>query len=410
MQRETADTATKTADRVSAAAKPGLFEARIGAMSAAGFAINGFYLPFFPVWLNMVGMGAAQISVILSTAMIARIVTAPFIMAFTDRSAERTNVLVVLSLLSVACAALFLVSRSFAALVAVSFVLGVVSGCQMPITDSVALSGVRRFGCDYARMRVWGSISFLLANLAGGVLLQHLGAAIMPGLLLAAFAATALAAFFMPRLGPPRRKTPLPGAVVQTAGRAFLKPAFVLFMIAASLVQAGHALVYGFSSIYWRSIGIGETTIGLLWAIGVLAEILLFYRFKRSFGAMRPVTMLLIGAAASVLRWLAFPLIEPAGLGVAGFLVVQAMHAFTFGLTYLAMQQKTAEAIDEHELGAAQGAYVFLSGLTLAAGLYFSGPLYAAFHVHGFWAMAAVAAVGMVLAMATMRAETREAR
>ncbi|MEZ5811126.1 MAG: MFS transporter [Rhizobiaceae bacterium] len=390
--------------------KPTLFEARVGAMSAAGFIINGFYLPFFPVWLDLVGMGAAQISVILSMAMIARIVTAPFIMAFTDRSAERVHVLVVLSLLSVACAALFIVTRSFAALVAVSFVLGVVSGCQMPITDSVALSGVRRFGSDYARMRIWGSISFLVANLAGGLLLQRLGAGIMPGLLLASFAVTALVAFFMPRLGPPREKAPLPGAVVQTAGRAFLKPAFVLFMAAASLVQAGHALAYGFSSIYWRSIGIGETTIGLLWAIGVLAEILLFYRFKRSFSAVRPVTMLLIGAAMAVLRWTAFPLVEPAGFGVVGFLAVQAMHAFSFGLTYLAMQQKTAEAIDEHELGAAQGAYVFLSGLTLAAGLYFSGPLYAAFNVHGFWAMAAVAAAGLALAIATLRAEARETR
>lgn len=389
--------------------KPPLFEARVATMCAVAFIINGFYLPFFPVWLDMIGMSAAQVSLILSAALIARIVSAPFIMAFTDRSRERVNVLVALSVLSVACVALFLLTRSFAALVTVSFALGAISGSQVPITEAVALSGVRRFGSDYARMRVWGSIAFLVANLAGGILLQHLGAGITPGVLLAAFCATALASLWMPRLGPPRRKAPLPGDVVQAAGRTFLKPGFVIFMVATSLIHASHALVYGFSSIYWRSIGIGDTAVGFLWAIGVLAEVLLFYAFKRLFGTMQPVTMLLIAAVVTVVRWVLFPLVAPLGLGVPGFVAVQVLHAVTFGLAYLAMQQKIAETIGEHETGGAQGAFVFLSGLTLAIGVYLSGPLYAAVNVDGFWAMAAVAAIGLALVFLARNLEAREA-
>ncbi len=387
--------------------KPRLFEARVASLYAAEFVINGFYLPFFPVWLALVGMDAAEISLILAAAMVARIVSAPFIMALTDRSSERVHILIVLSILSVMCAAMFLVARSFAGLLALSFVLGVVSGCQVPITDSVALSGVRRFGSDYARMRVWGSISFLAANLAGGLLLKHFGAGITPGILLCAFGVTGLVALALPRLGAPRKKSPLPGEMAGLAGRAFLRNGFVLFMTAAALVQASHAFVYGFSSIYWRSIGIDDFVIGFLWAVGVLAEIILFYMFKRHFGAIRPETVLVAGSVAAVVRWLLFPLIAPMGLGSGAFFAVQTLHGLSFGLTYLAMQQKTAESIGENEIGSAQGIFVFISGLTLSIALYLSGPLYAAAGVNGFWAMAAVACAGTVIAIAILMVERR---
>lgn len=412
MDQARGDSAAKTGSADIAATatpeKPRLFETRIAVMCGAAFIISGLHVPFFPVWLDLIGMNSGQISLILAVAMLARIFSAPFIMAASDRSGERVRILIALSLTSVVCASFFLFTRSFAALVAVSIALGVVSGSQIPITEAIALSGVRRFNSDYARMRVWGSISFLVANLAGGIALQHLGAGILPGLLVAAFVLTAATAQFMPRLGPPRRKAPLPGDVVQSASRAFLKTGFLMFMAADALIQASHAFVYGFSSIYWRSIGIGGTAIGLLWALGVLAEITLFYRFKRHFGTMTPTAMLVIAGIVSVARWVLFPLIEPFGLGLPGFVVIQLLHGITFGLTYLAMQQKTAQAIEEHELGSAQGAVVFIQGLTLATGLYLSGPLYDAANVHGFWVMAVIAAAGLVLAFITQHVEKRQ--
>ncbi len=383
--------------------KPRAFEMRVAAMSAAGFALNGLYLPFFPVWLDAIGLAAPQISMILAAAMLARIVSAPFIMAATDRSSERVRILVVISVVSVMCASMFLVARTFALLLAVSVALGVASGTQMPITDSVALSGVRRFGSDYARIRVWGSIAFLVANLAGGYALQRLGPGILPGILFAVFLAMVPTALFMPRLGKPRRKTPLPGAVLQQAGRAFLTPGFLLFMLAAALAQASHAFAYGFSSIYWRSLGINESLVGALWATGVLAEIVLFYAFKSAFGRIRPVNILVAGAVAAVVRWIAFPLVEPAGFGLPGFFLLQTLHALSFGLTYLAMTQQIALSIDEHELGSAQGVNLFLSGFTLAAGIYLSGPLYAVIGGYGFFAMAIVAGAGASLAVAARR-------
>jgi PPP family 3-phenylpropionic acid transporter len=94
-----------------------------------------------------------------------------------------------------------------------------------------------------------------------------------------------------------------------------------------------------------------------------------------------------------------FPLIWPAGLGVPGFYLVQGMHAFSFSLAFLGGQKMFSQTVPEERMGAAQGAAFFLVMGTLALFTLASGPLYEAFGVDGFYAMAGVAAVGALLAV-----------
>jgi PPP family 3-phenylpropionic acid transporter len=102
-------------------------------------------------------------------------------------------------------------------------------------------------------------------------------------------------------------------------------------------------------------------------------------------------------------RWGLFPLVDPLGLGLAGFFLVQGMHAFSFSAVFLATQRMLAETVPVAWTGAAQGAayfanYTLLALLTLAA-----GPLYRAFGPGSFAAMAGVSAVGFILAVACIR-------
>lgn len=376
--------------------KPRHFELRVACIFGFLFIPQGIHLPFFPVWLDSLGYDAGQIALILSLPMFLRVVTTPFVTAFADRARDRADVLVVLVALALAFASGYLFFHGWAAVLAISIVLAIAWTPHAPLTDSLALSGVRRFGSNYSRMRIWGSTAFLIANLGGGLIVARAGAEVVPLLIVIGLCGTLVAAAAAPRLGRPRLASPL-SATDLPATASLMNRYFLLFVAGSGLITASHAFVYGFSSIYWKSLGIAESTVGILWAWGVICEVALFLAFTRLFGHMRATSLIAISGAFAVVRWLAFPLVWPSGLGVPGFFAVQALHAFSTGIMLIAVQKLIAETVPEERTGAAQGIAFFANGMFMALFTLASGPLYAHFGAGGFFAMAAVAAVGFVL-------------
>ena len=383
--------------------KPRHFELRISVLFAALFLPAGIHLPYFPLWLEKSGFDAAAIALILSAPMFLRVVTTPFITALADRVSDRVHVLIVIVAASLLFSFGYFAPSSFGWVLGVSLILAVVWTPHAPLTDSLALSGVRRFGSDYSRMRIWGSISFLAANLAGGALLTAVGVSVLPALLSLGLALTLVAAIYAPRLGRPRLASPLSVAQLQERAPALLTPAFVWFVTGAGLVTASHGFNYGFSSIYWASLGIAESTIGLLWACGVLAEVGMFLAFTRVFGRTSPTVVLLVGGTGAVLRWTMFPLVWPAGFGVPGFFVVQSLHAVSTGLVLLGVQKMIAETVPDHRFGAAQGIAFFANGFAMAAVTLASGSLYERLGADAYFAMSAVATLGVLCLVAASR-------
>ncbi|MEO3385732.1 MFS transporter [Mesorhizobium sp. CAU 1741] len=377
--------------------KPGHFELRMSLLFAAIFIPAGIHLPYFPLWLEAAGFGPAEIGVILSAPMFLRVLTTPFVTALADKARDRVDVLLVTVVVSlVACIGYFLTS-SYALILVVSLVLAVFWTPQVPLVDSLAMSGVRRYAMDYSRVRIWGSASFLMTSLVGGMVLGATGIGAVPAFMMGGLGATLAAALLAPRLGRPRLASPLSAAGFQDASPALLNRRFLYFLCGAGLITASHGFVYGFSSIYWASLGIGEGTVGLLWGWGVAAEVAVFMVFTRLFGRMSPSHLLVIAGGAAVIRWGAFPLIWPSGLGVPGYFLVQTLHAASTGLVLLGVQKMIAETVADHRFGAAQGIAFFANGVTMAAVTLASGPLYEHFGAGGFFVMAGVAMLGTVL-------------
>ena len=50
----------------------------------------------------------------------------------------------------------------------------------MPLTETVAMTGVKAAGLDYGRMRLWGSLSFIAASVCGGWVLERAGPGARP--------------------------------------------------------------------------------------------------------------------------------------------------------------------------------------------------------------------------------------
>ncbi len=366
------------------------------------FLPNGIHLPYFPLWLELQRFSPSEIAIIIALPYFVRIFAGPAVSAYADRAPDRVPVLMTCAILSVIAGAGYLLPPTYAVVLLVSALLAVVWAPHTPLSDSIALSGVRRYGVDYASMRIWGSIFFLLTNVAGGYVLAATGARVVPWLILAGLSTVVVAVLFVPRLGRPRLAAPTPAEAIPQAAFALRQPYFLLIITAWALAQSSHAFAYAFSSIYWKTLGIEDGTIGLLWAFSVLAEVLMFAVFRMLFARTRPGVLLAIGTGVGILRWSLFPLVWPAGLGVPGYFFVQGLHAFSFSLAFLGGQRMFSETVPEERMGAAQGAAFFLVMGTLAAFTLVSGPLYEALGSGGFYVMAVVAAAGMALALASL--------
>lgn len=378
--------------------KPHLFEARMSLLFCAIFLSLGVHLPYFPLWLETQGFDAAQIGVVLAVPMFVRVVTTPLITSFADRAGDRVNVLIAISIGAVILSLGYFLPPSYGVVLAVSALLAVFWAPQTPLADSLALSGVRRFGCSYSKIRIWGSLSFLVASFAGGLILAATGAGSVPAMITIGLACVILATLVTPRLGPPRQASALSASTLQGAPK-LVSRYFVLFIAGVGIINASHGFLFGFMSIYWKSIGIGDGMIGALWTWAVVAEVCIFFLYDRLFGAAPATRVLAIAGIWAIVRWIIYPLVEPLGLGVPGFFFVQSLHALSTGLLLIGLQKMIAESVPEERTGAAQGVAFFSVGFGMAAVTLVSGPLYQRYGIDGIYAMAVLSAVGLGLVL-----------
>jgi PPP family 3-phenylpropionic acid transporter len=143
----------------------------LGAFYAASFLVVGIQLPFWPVWLAGRGLDAQDIALLFAAAIWAKVVATPIIGALADRLGRGRAVMVALAAIACLGYAALWPARSFWALLWLNLVAGVAQSTLMPLGDSITLAAVRSARLDYGRIRVWGSISFIIAAVGSGWLL-----------------------------------------------------------------------------------------------------------------------------------------------------------------------------------------------------------------------------------------------
>lgn len=377
---------------------------RLSLLYAVVFTEIGIAMPFMPVWLDALGLDPTVIGLLLALPVAARIAATAPLMSLIDRGLGPRRLLLSGSLM---LAATYALMPPAAALgwppLAGLIVLNAVAGAPMvPSIDYLTLAAVRRDPrLAYARIRMGGSLAFLLANLAGGFLLSVLGGRLAVPLLLTglALAASLVAYRSLFVTAPPQAR--------RDGARPRLSRKLWLCIGAAAAIQASHGAIYGFGSIYWTSRGIPATSVGALWATGVLAEIALFAGFARLPPAWRrPARLLALGGGAAVLRAIGMYLV---GDSLAALLPLQGLHGFTFGATQLGAMAAVSAFAPEGARGRAQGTLSAVNaGISVCATLA-SGFAYRAGGPLAFLMMAPLAACGVGLAAAVARETAREA-
>ena len=375
------------------------FTVRLSLFYGAVFLLIGFHLPYFPVWLNWRGLSPGEIGIVLSAPLVVRVIATPAISFAADRIGDRRFVIILLAWGTLLGLLLFTLTHGFWAVLGVSILAAVSWTSIMPVTEAVAMDGVRRQGHDYGRMRLWGSLTFIAASFGGGLALQLWGAPSALWLMIASAVCILSAAYVLPRpegMGRLKAATALPQIRVRNAIGLIRSPLFVLFLLTTGLVQSTHAVYYAFGTINWQAQNISATAIGALWTTGVVVEILLFMFSGRAVRGISAVNLICIAAAASVVRWTITAFSPPLWL----LFGVQALHGLTFGAAHLGAVHFISDAAPAEAAGTAQGVYASCAiGIIMGAALLASGPLYAALGANAYLVMAAVGIVAFAAAM-----------
>jgi len=368
------------------------FAPRLAALYAAIFVILGIQLPFFPVWLRAKGLDAQTIGVVLAVPMVVRVFAIPFAARAADRYDALRAAIVAAGCASVAGYALTGVAEGATAILIAFSLASLAFTPVLPLTEAYALRGLATHKRAYGPVRLWGSAAFIAGSFAAGFAADAMPARNLIWLIVAAVMLNVLAAFALTPLTP--AAAPAPEAS-RTRKPLLRDPVFIAVLAAASLIQASHAVYYGFSALAWRAAGLDGTTIAALWALGVVAEIVLFAMSGRLPVPFTPLVLIAIGAGGAVLRWTAMAFDPPAAL----LPPLQALHALSFGATYLGSLNIVARRAAHGQSATAQGYLAVASGAVMAAATGMSGVLYAAFGSLAYAAMTLVAVAGGVCAL-----------
>jgi PPP family 3-phenylpropionic acid transporter len=163
---------------------------------------------------------------------------------------------------------------------------------------------------------------------------------------------------------------------------------FLAIIVTSALIQSSHSAYYIFASIAWQQSGFGGLTIAGLWALGVLAEILLFALSPRF--TLSSSVLVVIAALAAVARWVITAQDPP--IAILGF--VQLAHGLTFGLTQVGIMGLMVHHVPAHMMARGQGYLAACSGIVSATTSILCGMVYARYGQGVYYMMAAMAASG----------------
>ena len=371
--------------------RPRLLAPRLALFYGSYFVIIGIILPFWPTWLESRGLSAQQIGLLLALGSWGKLIGNPIFTGIADRIGDLKRPLILITAAALVFYILFAVAHGFWPLFIVTLLSSLCLTSIMPLGEGLALGLVARYGLHYGRVRLWGSVTFIAAGIGAGWLLTGRSADLVLLLVIASVGVTLVSCMGLPDVGRAAAQRPGAGWLGLLSNRRFL-----VFLVASGLIQSSHAVLYGFATLHWLAAGHDKDTIGLLWAIGVVAEVVLFAAGRGVVGRLGPIWLLALAGAAGIVRWTVVAL--STDLLVLG--LIQLLHGLTFGAAHLAAMYYFMREVPAGLAATAQGLYGAIAwgaafGLTVLA----AGAIYAAYGGGAFFVMAGMCLAGTAFAL-----------
>lgn len=350
------------------------------------FAAIGALIPYLGLYLQARGFGAAQIGAVAGILAATRIFSPLLWGWLADHGGRRMRVVLVALAFAALCFELIPWAPNFTALAVLIAAYGLFINGTMPQFEVVTFNYLAQEQGRYARIRLWGSVGFVVTVLGLGPVFDHLSILTLPYWICALFALAWLIGLRIPEAPVP---TPVAGAagMLETLRR---RPVIVL-LLACLLAQVSYGPYYSFFSIYLEQNGYSKGLIGMLWALGVVAEIAVFWVMTRLLKRMDLRLMLLWALAVTGARWvLQVAVVDSPWLLAA----LQLTHAVSFGVYHFASISMIQREFPGRLQGRGVALYTGISyGIGGSIGGFASGFLWEATSPAVLWISASVVGV-----------------
>ena len=298
--------------------------ARLGSLYGLYFAVVALSIGWFGPYFQSLGFSASEIGIAIGVLTGSKII-APYLWGtLGDYLPNRLRVVQIGIIGSTLAAGLLLLDVDFFGLCLVLALFGVFWNAIIAQFDTLTLEYLGNDHHLYSSIRVWGSIGFIAMMLASGWLFSDVEYGILPWLIIAGLLVSAAISMTLPGHGRVH-----PSENSDEGIRSRLSNASVLiFFVVASLNQLTHGPLNVFFTLYVQDHGYTAFQAGQLWALGVLAEVILFFVLPRFIRTLDLRVLLTVSLALGSMRWIligAYPDV------VWLVIMLQLLHAFTFG-------------------------------------------------------------------------------
>ena len=330
------------------------------------FATLGSFLPYWNLFLKQQSFNAAQIGELSALMMATKVISPNVWGAIADRTGKRLQIIRFAAFFTTFLFAGFFFKSGFLWFAVMTVGYSFFWNASLPQFEAATLFHLQSEPHRYSRIRLWGSVGFIVAVLGIGRFLDTHSINSLPIIVIMLFASTWFATLIVPeiQLVSHEKNT-------SSVFEILKQPEIMAFFLVYLLLQAAHGPYYVFYSIHLKQLHYSSALIGQLWALGVVAEIVLFLYMKKLLRVLSLRTLLLSSIFLSIGRWLMIGFAADSLYWLAG---AQLLHAATFGSAHVAAIHFIHQYFQDQHQGKGQALYASLSfGLGGMSGSLLSG-------------------------------------
>lgn len=330
------------------------------------FAFIGAFAPYWSLYLKHLSFSALQIGMLMSLLHVTRVFAPAAWGWLADHTGRRLLIVQVAALAGLASYCGVFLGESFGWMFVTMALMSFFWSASLPLIEATTLSYLGESTARYGRIRVWGSVGFIFAVTATGYLLEAAGIA---SLLWAVLGLKLGIVIFSRQI--PEGEVMVHHGDGSSIGKIFRRPEVIAFFAACMLMALAHGPYYTFYSIYLVEHGYSKSTVGWLWATGVICEIGIFFMMPQLMHRFRLKQIMAFSFGCAIARFLMI------GWGVDWpwmILLAQALHAATYGAHHAAAMMVVHQFFRGRHQAKGQALYTSLTfGLGGTLGGIFSG-------------------------------------
>ncbi|AYC33266.1 MFS transporter [Pseudomonas cavernae] len=340
---------------------------RLSSFYLCYFSLLGATAPFLALYFDHLGFSSARIGELVAIPMLMRCVAPNLWGWLGDHTGRRLAIVRFGAFCTLICFAGIFISHSYAWLALIMALHAFFWHAVLPQFEVITLAHLREQAARYSQIRLWGSIGFILTVVGLGQLFELFSLDAYPWALVGIMAGIVISSYWVPNAQPEARAS-------QAGEGGFLsqlrRPGVLAFYAGVALMQLSHGPYYTFLTLHLEHLGYSRGLIGQLWALGVVAEVILFLVMNRLLARFSVRQVLLASLLLAALRWL---LLGSLADHLAVLLFAQLLHAATFGSFHAAAIHFVQGSFGPQQQGQGQALYAAMAGTGGALGALYSG-------------------------------------